>query len=130
MTRSVAPETLEIGDDITYMVDETTSITHRIVGIEKHSADTGDYAFQTQGIANSRPDEKKVYAVNVVGKVIFHSVLLGTVLSAVRENWPLVLFFIAVLWVFMKVIRYILRPEEGDEEVQEMQGEETTENKK
>ena len=73
IAQQVDPETLQIGDDITYMANQTTSVTHRIVGINENYENTGQRAFQTQGIMNDQPDSQPVPAVNVVGKVVFHS---------------------------------------------------------
>lgn len=73
VSRRTDPSTLEIGDDITFMTGETTTVTHRIIGIVENYADTGQRAFQTQGVMNRTPDSQLVPAVNVVGKVVFHS---------------------------------------------------------
>ncbi|MFQ9797865.1 MAG: signal peptidase I [Clostridia bacterium] len=53
IAQQVDPETLQIGDDITYMANQTTSVTHRIVGIIENYENTGQRAFQTQGIMNA-----------------------------------------------------------------------------
>ena len=71
ISRHTDPNTLQIGDDITFMASETTTISHRIIGIVENYADTGQRAFQTQGVMNAAPDSELVPAVNVVGKVIF-----------------------------------------------------------
>lgn len=116
VTKSVDPKELQIGDDITYMVSETTTVTHRIIGIEEDYLNTGRRAFCTQGVMNTEPDQNPVAAVNVVGKVIWHNKLLGTVVSYGQANWPLLLFLIAILLIFVKVVELILRkePEEMD----------------
>jgi len=87
ITRSVDPDSLEIGDDITYLAGEATTITHRIVGISENFNGSGERAFVTQGIMNETPDELRVPAANVVGKVIFHNLFLGRLLNFVHENW-------------------------------------------
>ncbi|MFR3483522.1 MAG: signal peptidase I, partial [Clostridia bacterium] len=88
ITKTVDPQSLQIGDDITYMANQTTSVTHRIVGITENYENTGQRAFQTQGIMNREPDKQMVPAVNVVGKVVFHSEVLGTVASFIGQYWP------------------------------------------
>lgn len=109
ITKQTDAEDLKVGDDITYLVDATTSVTHRIVGIEENYQDSEERAFRTQGTMNAVPDQTPVPAVHVVGKVIFHSVILGAAAAFLQENWPLVLFFIVVLTIFVKVIKKILR---------------------
>ena len=96
VTKQVDPSELQIGDDITYLSNPTTTITHRIVGITENYADTGQRAFTTQGVMNSAPDKQPVPAANVVGKVMYHSLFVGRAVSFLKEHW-LVLLVLAVL---------------------------------
>ena len=109
ITQQVDPEILQVGDDITYMISETSSITHRIVGIEQDQANAGQLAFKTQGTMNDNPDKNLVPAANVVGKVIFCSYELGMVVGFVQDNWPLLIFLTVVAAVLFAVLRRILR---------------------
>ena len=109
ITKTVEAETLQIGDDITYMANQTTSVTHRIVGIIENYENTGQRAFQTQGIMNAQPDSQPVPAVNVVGKVVFHSETLGVVASFIGSYWPLLLFALAVVFVLIYVLGRIFK---------------------
>ena len=109
IAQQVDPETLQIGDDITYMANQTTSVTHRIVGINENYENTGQRAFQTQGIMNDQPDSQPVPAVNVVGKVVFHSETLGVVASFIGSYWPLLLFAQAVVFVLIYVLGRIFK---------------------
>lgn len=112
ITKSVDPSELQVGDDITYMVSETTTVTHRIIEIEEAYLNTGERAFRTQGVMNAEADVNPVAAVNVVGKVIWHNKPLGTVISYGQENWPLLIFFLVVFLIFIKLVEIILRKEE------------------
>mgnify|MGYP002551805095 CR=1 FL=1 len=94
--KQVNPNTLQIGNDITYLANQTTTVTHRIVGIIEQYEDTGQRAFQTQGVMNAQPDKLPVPAANVVGKVIFHSELLGQAASFIGAYWPFLLFVLVV----------------------------------
>lgn len=94
ITRQVDPDTLQVGDDITYMRDATTTITHRIVEIVEDYQQTGQRAFRTQGVMNAEPDKQLVPAVNVVGKVVFHSHLAGQVVGVVSRYWHLAVLFL------------------------------------
>ena len=109
IAQQVDPETLQIGDDITYMANQTTSVTHRIVGINENYENTGQRAFQTQGIMNDQPDSQPVPAVNVVGKVVFHSEILGNIASLIGSYWPLLLFALAVVFVLIYVLGRIFK---------------------
>ena len=109
IAKTVEPETLQIGDDITYMANQTTSVTHRIIGIIENYEGTGQRAFQTQGIMNAQPDSQPVPAVNVVGKVVFHSEILGNIASLIGSYWPLLLFALAVVFVLIYVLGRIFK---------------------
>lgn len=109
ISRYTEPDTLEIGDDITFMTNETTTVTHRITGIVEDYADTGQRAFQTQGVMNAQPDSQLVPAVNVVGKVVFHSYAAGKAVDFLGNYWPLLLFFLVILAVLTRVLIYIYR---------------------
>ncbi|HJD24578.1 MAG TPA: signal peptidase I [Firmicutes bacterium] len=113
ISRYTDPDTLEIGDDITFMASQDTTISHRIIGIVENYADTGQRAFKTQGVMNAAPDSELVPAVNVVGKVVFHSYAAGKAVDFVKSYWPLLLFFLVVLAVLIRVLRYIYGKEDG-----------------
>ena len=91
------PETLEIGDDITYLRDENTAITHRIVGIMEDYQGDGQRAFETQGIMNNEIDKYPVPAVNVVGKVIFHNYTMGLVMIFLNKYWYFIVLFLFLI---------------------------------
>lgn len=109
ISKRVDPSALEIGDDITYMASQTTTVTHRIVGITEKYQNTGQRAFQTQGVMNDEPDKLPVPAANVVGKVVFYSPSLGQIANFVSKNWPFLLFLILLLAAFVKIMQRILR---------------------
>ncbi len=112
VTKKVDPLELKVGDDITYMVSENTSVTHRIIEIQEDYLGTGERAFRTQGVMNKEPDMNPVAAVNVVGKVIYHNKALGTVVNYGQDNWPLIIFFICIFLFFVKTVDFILRKDE------------------
>lgn len=107
ITKSVEPASLKIGDDITFMANRTTTLTHRIVGITESYQETGERAFETKGTMNAQPDQQPVLASNVVGKVIFHSKALGTVSNVISAYWPVILLAIAVTFVLIQVLKHI-----------------------
>lgn len=105
LTRQVDPVSLQIGDDITYMKDETTSVTHRIVGIIEDYDGSGQRAFETQGIMNKEKDRLPVPAANVVGKVIFHSLVLGRIMSFLSQFWYLLILFLLLFTGLIWAVR-------------------------
>lgn len=111
ITKNVDPETLKIGDDITYMANSTTTITHRIITIVEKYQETGKRAFETQGIMNSKPDKNLVPASNVVGKVVFHSKFLGDMATFIGKNWLFIIFVFAVIVIVCTVLKKVLNEE-------------------
>lgn len=115
ITKSVDANQLKIGDDITFMTGETTSITHRIIGITENYADTKKRGFETQGIMNAKPDKDVVAASNVVGRVIFHSKTLGDVAAYITGNWPFLLFVVIVLVMLLTFLQWNAKRTEKEE---------------
>ncbi|MEY8380354.1 signal peptidase I [Ileibacterium valens] len=76
-TKAEDPQDYEVGDPITFMADEDTVVTHRIVGVEPDEEDSSIIRFQTKGDANEAVDGALVDYRNVVGKVLFHLPMLG-----------------------------------------------------
>ena len=91
--KEVDPKTLVVGDNITFMEKNDITITHKIVDINKDYSEDGLITFQTQGIENPMPDENLVYEPNVLGKVIFHSTIVG-------DSWRLIVKFRLIIGVF------------------------------
>lgn len=119
VTRHVDPASLEVGDDITYMVSSTTTITHRIIEIMETYADTGERAFITQGVCNAEPDKDPVAAVNVVGKVIFHSYVLGQILKFIQQNWIVLLILLVLFVALFHSLKVVFQKENAQETAEE-----------
>jgi len=89
------PDTIEIGDDVTFAKENETAITHRVIGITEDYEDTGERGFETQGVDSDMPDFEIVRAANVVGVVKFHVPKVGQWLEWLRGNLIIVLCFTA-----------------------------------
>lgn len=114
LTKSVDPESLNVGDDITFMVSSSTSVTHRIIDITRQTDNR--LAFETQGVNNQSPDIDLVLQDNIVGKVIYHNLPLGLVAKWISANWPL-LIFLAVVWYTLNwVLKRILSSKSEEKE--------------
>ena len=111
--KKVDPETLKVGDDITFTIAEGVTATHRIyriipkgmtlspngeiVPIEREDGEAAGVtedkiSFQTIGInsnrdenGNPKPDSQRRLADNVQGKVVFNIPLLGYVANYIQE---------------------------------------------
>jgi signal peptidase len=79
VVRPAAPESLGIGDVITYQLSsgETAVVTHRIVSVAIKA--DGQRTFRTQGDANNVVDQKPVLPVQIRGKLWYSVPKLGYV---------------------------------------------------
>lgn len=101
VTEAVDPESLQVGDIITFRSTESklegALNTHRITSVYEEG---GQLMFHTKGDANAVEDSEPVSSINVVGKVVFISAALGTVVSLFSN--PLVFFpFVVVPLVLL-----------------------------
>ena len=77
--KKVDPFTLEPGQVITYMINEDTVVTHRMVGIVPDEEDPSVIRFRTKGDANDAEDSTLVHYKNVIGSPVFTVPYLGYV---------------------------------------------------
>lgn len=75
--KEVDPYELEAGDVITFMLDEDTLATHRIVEVVPDGEDAAVIRFRTKGDANDAEDGSLVHYKNVVGTPVFSIPYLG-----------------------------------------------------
>lgn len=95
LTKRVEPESLKVGDDITFLAGSDFCVTHRIIGIR--TLDDGSLAFQTQGVNNPTPDSRLTMEDSIIGKVVYHDLAVGRIVIWIRTNWPLVMLAGAVM---------------------------------
>ena len=113
VTKQVDPASIQIGDDITFLVDATTTVTHRVVGIYENHENSGQRGFQTQGVNNLNPDKDVVMPTNVVGKVIFHSEALGKALRLIKDLAVYLVVSVALLVGVVVALRVFFAPGRG-----------------
>lgn len=76
--------TLRPGDTISFMVNETTVVTHRIIQIEQDETEADTLWFHTKGDANDSTDANPVHYRNVLGKAVFSIPYLGYVANYIQ----------------------------------------------
>ena len=76
---------LEAGDVITFMLDEDTIATHRIVEVIPNEEDPTVLRYRTKGDANDVEDGGLVHYKNVVGSPVFTIPYLGYVASYIQQ---------------------------------------------
>ena len=109
VAKYMEPSELKIGDDITFMISETTTITHRIIGIVENYEQTGQRAFETKGTMNKDKDKLPVPAVNVIGKVVYHNYTLGRITDFISQNIIIILVMVVLIWVLSYVLKSIFK---------------------
>lgn len=80
-----AKHELAVGDDITFMLDEDTVATHRVVEVVPDENDPTVVRFRTQGIANDAVDGSLVHYKNVIGTPVFTIPQLGYVANYIQN---------------------------------------------
>ena len=104
ITSSVEPETIVMGDIITFRPTSAGEnlITHRVIGIGHSSS----LYFETMGDANGKADPFTVPARNLVGKVIFHTPYWGYATEFLKT--PLGFIFAVVIPASILIAVYIV----------------------
>lgn len=83
--KKVDPQELKVGDAITFLLNEDTAATHRIVEILPDEDDASVLRFRTQGDANEAADAVPVHYKNIIGKPVFCIPLLGYVAGFIQQ---------------------------------------------
>lgn len=83
--KSVDPAQLQPGDVITFLLDESTVATHRIVEVIPDESDSEVLRFRTKGDANEAVDGGLVHCKNVIGTPVFTIPGLGYVANFIQN---------------------------------------------
>lgn len=83
--KKVDPMELEAGDVITFMLDEDTVATHRVVEVVPDMEDPSVIRFRTKGDANDNVDGGLVHYKNVLGTPVFTIPMLGYLASYIQN---------------------------------------------
>lgn len=83
--KSVDPMTIEAGTPITFMLDEDTIATHRVVEVIPDEEDAEVVRFRTKGDANAEPDGSLVHYKNVIGVPKFSIPYLGYLANYIQH---------------------------------------------
>lgn len=76
---------LKSGDVITFMLDEDTVATHRIVEVITDEEDPSTVRYRTKGDANASPDATPVHYKNVIGTPVYSIPYLGYVANYIQH---------------------------------------------
>ena len=83
--KKVDPAEIKAGQVITFMLDENTVATHRVVGVVPDEDDPATLRFHTKGDANDAEDGSLVHYKNVIGTPVFTIPYLGYVADYIQH---------------------------------------------
>ncbi len=75
--KQIPTDKIDVGTVITFMLDENTVATHRVVAVLPDEEDSSIVRFRTKGDANEAEDANPVHCNNVIGTPVFHIPQLG-----------------------------------------------------
>lgn len=94
---------IKTGQPITFMLDENTVATHRVVEIVPDESDSSVVRFRTKGDANESPDGSLVHCQNVIGTPVFTVPKLGYLVDYI-QNPPGIYVAVSVGAVLMVLV--------------------------
>jgi len=107
ITKYTDPNQIEVGDDITYLREDLSTVTHRVVEIYENYNNSGVRGFRTKGIDNPMADTNIIHPNNILGVVVFHVAGVGSFFVYVQQNPLLIVLIGIILIALVYTIRYI-----------------------
>ncbi len=83
--KKVDYRTLKENDPITFLLDEKTVVTHRIVEVIEDPEEAGTIQYRTKGDNNDAEDGGSVHYKNVIGMPVFNIPYLGYVSNYIQN---------------------------------------------
>lgn len=83
--KKVDYRTLEVGDPITFMLDEDTIVTHRIIEVVPDYSEEGTIRYRTMGDNNDSPDAGLVHYKNIIGMPVYTIPKLGYLVNFIQH---------------------------------------------
>ena len=83
--RKVDPADIQPGQVITFLLDEHTVATHRVVEVIPDPEEAGIYRYRTKGDANEAADAGLVHCKNVLGTPVVSIPYLGYVITWIQN---------------------------------------------
>lgn len=108
--REVAPQALNVGDVITYMVSQEEVNTHRIAGVVTEEENSSEIRFRTRKDTTGAEDATLVYYQNVLGVPVVGIPLLGYVLDWLQTpaGW-ITAGAVGIFWLLLVLLPLFFR---------------------
>lgn len=117
ITKNVAPEDIKVGDIITFRMDKSAAVSHRVTEVNTEEGLT----FHTKGDANIGSDKGAVLPEHVEGKYVLRIAKLGNLALFLQTPIGLLIFVVIPLCLFIIydiVSRNLRRKGESSREAQ------------
>lgn len=75
--REIDPEDIRPGTPVTFLLDQNTVATHRVIEVVPDEEDPSVLRFRTKGDANEGPDNALVHSRNIIGTPVYTIPYLG-----------------------------------------------------
>lgn len=98
--KSTDPQDLNVDDNITFIRDKHTTVTHKVINIYEDYDGNGARGFQTKGVNNINPDKDAVNEEDVIGKVTIVIPGAGKAIAFINER-SYIIFIILGLWLII-----------------------------
>lgn len=120
--KNVNPETLEVGDVITYKMAGGTLCTHRIVELVADEDAPNIIRFRTKGDENLDADTPLVSYENVVGKAVFCIPLLGYLATYIAiPPWKYIAITVAIAIILIEIMITIVLDDDSKKQSKKAQ---------
>lgn len=120
--RDVKPETLEVGDVITFKMNGGTICTHRIIELVRDKNDPDTIRFRTKGDENLDADTPLVSYEDVVGKAVFCIPLLGYLATYIAiPPWKYIAITVAIAIILVEIMISIVLDDDNEKQSKKVQ---------
>ena len=115
--KAVDPTEVQVGDVITFHLDENTLATHRVIEVLQNGSSP---SFRTKGDANNVPDSRPVKSSALVGKVLFAVPKMGALVEFIHTpDGTKVAIAVGVGLVLLVALPDLLFPKQKKEKKQD-----------
>ena len=115
--KKVDPTTIRPGQVITFMLDENTVATHRVVEVVPDEDDPSTLRFRTKGDANEAEDARLVHYKNVIGTPVFSIPYLGYATNYIQHPPGMYVAISAGAILLLLMFLPDMFPDDRDEEI-------------
>ena len=119
------PLALEVGDPVTFLLNEDTVATHRVVEVIPDANDPTVMRYRTKGDANAEADCVLLHSKNVLGKPLFSIPFLGYFTTYIQTAPGYYIMLIVCFLVLIAALLPGILPRKGEDPAPEERKKET-----